>query len=167
MITVFYVCALLAILSFAYAAGSAAPWLPSRRRDRERLLSLAGLHAGERFYDLGCGDGRIVALAAESGLRATGFEVAIIPYLLALWRTRNTPTADIRYKNFWSVSLADADVVYIFLTERIYPRLEQKLATELKPGARVICYAWPLPTWKTEVALPSTADNLPLFLYRR
>lgn len=162
-----YILGLACLFTFGYGAWRAAPWLPTRRIDTDRFLGIAALKPGERFYDLGCGDGRIIAAAAEAGAHATGFEVALLPYVLAKVRTRRYATALIRYSDFWKRDIADADVVYVFLTTRIYPRLEEKLFRELKPGARVICYAWPLPTWKPLTVEPATSDHLPLFLYRR
>lgn len=48
---------------------------PSRRGAIDRALTLAGLSAGERFVDLGCGDGRVLVAAARRGARVTGIEV--------------------------------------------------------------------------------------------
>jgi SAM-dependent methyltransferase len=163
----FYMVVIACLFTFGYGAWRAAPWLPTRRIDADRFKKIAALQPNERFYDLGCGDGRIVAAAAQAGAHATGFELAFLPYLAAKLRTHGLANAHVRYGDFWRRELADADVVYIFLTQRIYPRLEKKLRQELKPGARVICYAWPLPTWKPETTLPATRDHLPLFLYRR
>ena len=45
---------------------NAAPWVPTRRRDMERILALAKIKPGEVFYDLGCGDGRLLVAAARA-----------------------------------------------------------------------------------------------------
>ncbi|MDO8622525.1 MAG: hypothetical protein Q7R80_04815, partial [bacterium] len=74
------------LATFAYAGVSGAPWVPTWRRDVDRFLALAQLRPGERFYDLGCGDGRLVRAAANTGTIATGFECSLLPYLLAKLR---------------------------------------------------------------------------------
>lgn len=47
---------------------------PSRRKAIERALTLAALAPGERFVDLGCGDGRVLVAAARRGARVLGIE---------------------------------------------------------------------------------------------
>src|SRR5271166_1353380 len=42
-----------------------APYYPTPETIVEKMLQLGGLKAGEKVYDLGSGDGRIVIMAAE------------------------------------------------------------------------------------------------------
>jgi hypothetical protein len=42
-----------------------APYYPTPQTIVDKMLQLGGLKAGERVYDLGSGDGRIVIMAAE------------------------------------------------------------------------------------------------------
>src|SRR5262249_31011999 len=42
-----------------------APYYPTPQTIVDRMLQLGGLKAGEKVYDLGSGDGRIVIMAAE------------------------------------------------------------------------------------------------------
>lgn len=145
---------LVILLTFIYAGLSGAPWVPTKNGDVERFLRLANIKPGATVYDLGCGDGRIVQAAAQAGAHATGFEISIIPYLLARLRLRGS-SARVRFHNFWHADLRDADVVYFFLFPgRIARRLNTKLERELKPGAKAIAFVWPLPEWK-----PVTVDT--------
>jgi len=158
---------LLLASSLAWGAVSAAPWVPLKSRDLARLLALAELKASELVYDLGCGDGRIV-VARLYGVRAIGFEVAILPYCLAKLRVLFSGTGGfvkIRYKNFWSAPFNQADVVFCFLTPSAMARLEEKLDHELKPGARFITYAFKLPHRSPTLKSQPTANDLPIYLY--
>src|SRR2546423_6019086 len=62
---------LLALLSLASAAQDKtegekiAPYYPTPETIVEKMLQLGGLKAGERMFDLGSGDGRIVIMAAK------------------------------------------------------------------------------------------------------
>lgn len=135
------------LATFAYASISGAPWVPTWRRDVDRFLKLAQLKSGERFYDLGCGDGRLVAATARVGAIATGFECSILPYVLALIRCGS---ARVHYRDFWNVDLSDADVVYCFLMPKVYPKLKEKLERECRSGTRVILYVWPMVGWTVD-----------------
>src|ERR1700757_215152 len=53
-----------------------APYYPTPQTIVDRMLQLGGLKAGERMYDLGSGDGRIVIMAAQKfHADATGVEL--------------------------------------------------------------------------------------------
>lgn len=150
--------------SFAYAGVLAAPWFPTWSRDIERFLKLAGIRPGQKFYDLGCGDGKLVFAAAGAGAEAVGFEISLLPYLLAISRSWHIENAEIKFKNFWKADLSDADIVYIFLTPKVNPKAKEKLERELKKGSRVIAYTWPIDGWQP------TKTNLmpgqpPMYLY--
>src|ERR1043166_4383737 len=53
-----------------------APYYPTPETIVEKMLQLGGLKAGEKMYDLGSGDGRIVIMAAQRfHADATGVEL--------------------------------------------------------------------------------------------
>ena len=55
---------------------SLAPFVPTPNDVVRTMLQLAELKPGETVYDLGCGDGRIVLMAAqEFGAKAVGVEL--------------------------------------------------------------------------------------------
>lgn len=136
--------------TYAYAGWKAAPWVPTRKNHVARAIALAGELEGKRFVDLGCGDGRLVCEAAEHGAIAEGYEISLVPYLLALWRSRALPNASIYYKSLWKAELSNADIVYLFLMPKIADRMKEKLEQELRPGSIVITYVWPMEGWSIE-----------------
>src|ERR1700692_3140530 len=53
-----------------------APYYPTPETIVQKMLQLGGLKAGEKMFDLGSGDGRIVIMAAEKfHANATGVEL--------------------------------------------------------------------------------------------
>lgn len=123
---------------------------------------------GQKMYDLGCGDGRIVCAAAKAGAQAQGFEISLLPYVLARLRAYfcgARGNCKIRYCDFWNVNLGDADLVYFFLMPKFYIKLKSKLERELKPGTKVIAYVWPIPGW-TPVAVDTIKGYPPMYLYK-
>src|SRR5580765_5857122 len=52
-------------VAFAQEAAKLAPYYPTPLTIVEKMLDLGGLKAGEKMFDLGSGDGRIVIMAAQ------------------------------------------------------------------------------------------------------
>ncbi len=122
------------LLTFVYAGWKGAPFVPTRKTDVERFLKLADFKPGQKMYDLGCGDGRLVYATAKQGVKSQGFELSLFPFILAkisgLFQ-KNT-NFKICYGDFWHADLSDADVVYFFLMPKVYPKLADKLKKNLK-----------------------------------
>jgi len=136
----------LLLLCFAVAGLRGAPWLPTRRVDVDALLDDVDIKSGQLFLELGCGDGRVVAAAAKRGARAIGYEINPLLWLIASVRCLpQYPRAKIRLGNFWSVNLAQADVVMIFLIDRFMARFETKAKQQMRPGSKLVSYVFRLP----------------------
>lgn len=139
------------IAAFVYGV----PFVPTPMAAARRLVEAGRLKPGETVYDLGCGDGRLVYLAVKDyGVKATGLELSPIVYLLArfrhlLWRSG----AVIKLGSFYRQDLSDADVIFCYISENILAKLRGKLETELKKGARVVSYVYPLAFWKEKERL--------------
>lgn len=162
---------LIAIMgSFAYGAFLAAPWVPIKKQDLARLIALAKPKAGEWLYDLGCGDGRIIITAAKDyKLRALGFEVAWLPFLFTKLRillSGLSKCVQVTSANFWKKDLSPADIVVCFLTPPAMIKLLPKLKAELKPGARFISYAFPLPEIDPDEVSKPLNSAISIYLYK-
>lgn len=153
----------------AWAGWRAAPFVPTRQRDVERMLRLAEVKPGELVYDLGAGDGRFLLAAARRGARAVGFEISILPFLIACLRLAlgRATAARIELKDFFRQDLSAADVIVCFLTPAAMAKLGPKFSRELKPGARIVSYAFSLPGWTPAVKDKPTPQTMSVYLYRR
>jgi len=132
------------------ARGEVAPFVSAPMAAVRKMLAGCRIEPGDVVVDLGCGDGRVLFEAERSfGAEAIGYEGAVLPYWLAcLWRTYYRSSAKIVRGDFWNADLADADVVTLFLLPRTLNELEEKLRTELRPGAQVVTLNWQLKGWK-------------------
>ena len=155
--------------SLIFSALSFAPWVPSRSRDLARIFILAGLKEGQVFYDLGCGDGKLVVFAGNNyKVKAIGLEISLPFYLICLLRKAFNRRADInfKFKNLFKENLSSADVVYFFgMPETINKKLCAKLRQELKPGAKIISYSFSLIGWTPKVIDKPTKNDLSIYLY--
>ena len=127
------------------------------------------MHKPQTAYEFGCGDARFTCAAANLGAMAVGFEVFLLPYLLAQLRRlfqKNKQLISIRFRDFWMVNLREADVVYFWLTPKINNKLRDKFESELRPGTKVVCYVWPVAGWIPE-QINERPSHPKVFLYRR
>ena len=128
------------------------PWVPTQKDRARKALQMAKLKPGETLYDLGAGDGRILLLAAEEFVaKAIGVEASPLQYLFTAARcffSGSRSNIRVRRENFYTSDLSDADVVFAYLTSDQVIRLQDNLAAQLKPGARVVSVAFDFPDWK-------------------
>jgi SAM-dependent methyltransferase len=121
------------------------------------------------LLDVGCGDGRVLREAVRRyGVRCLGFEINPVAYVMARILCMGSDHIRIRWGNFWKADLHEADVVFCYLFPDVMVRLADKLASELRPGARVVSCNFPLPGWQPATVLhaPSALHNDPIYVYR-
>lgn len=139
-----------------------------RRRIREALAAIP-LKAGDLLIDLGCGDGRILRLACQRcAIDAVGYELNWLAYIKARILCRGKSRLTIVHGNFWKADLSKADVVCCYLFPDILARLAVKLAQELKPGATIVSFNFPLPGMTPQMKLrPGNNRNQdPVYIYQ-
>lgn len=101
------------------------------------------------IYDLGCGTGRQIGIAArEFGARGVGIEIDPLRVILARWNIRRwgvSKRVDIRKENFFHIDFSPATVLFIYLIPPAIIRLTNKLVHELQPGTILISYRYEIP----------------------
>jgi len=155
----------------SYYEGARVPWVPTRDELLDFVMKLARVRTDDIFYDLGCGDGRVVIKAVKEGARK-GVCVEINPVLVekAKENAKSENVLDrIEFLNedFFKIPLSDATVVYMYLLTSVNRALRPKLESELKDGTRIVTLDFEIPGWKpvqiVEIALPTRVAKL--FLY--
>jgi len=131
---------------------SIAPFVQTPLEVAKKMLELSQIKRGEVLYDLGCGDGRLVILAAkEIGANAVGIELRedlIERAKTEIKRFNLEDKVKVVHSNFFDVDISNADVVTLYLTSSANERLKPKLEAEMKPGSRVISHDFKVPGWK-------------------
>jgi SAM-dependent methyltransferase len=148
-----------------------APFVPTPMERVKKMVALAKIKPGQRVYDIGCGDGRFVYIAANNyGAKATGIELSPVVYLLAIvrklfWKSK----AQILLDDFKRRDLSDAEIIFCYLLPDSLKKIQPALDKKLKPGTKIFSYAFEIPGWKLihrEERNPK--QNLaPLFVYEK
>lgn len=144
---IFFILLLAVLFLTLYAQTVGAPSVPTPKKVAARMIALADIKPGQRVYDLGCGDGRLVFAAAAEGAEAIGLEISPPAFLWAILRKFWLKAKGrVLFRDFLWVNLRPADVIFIYLfptTIKFF--LQRKFRRELKPGTRVISYSFEIP----------------------
>jgi len=129
---------------------------PTPQNVVDQVPMLAGVRAGDVFYDLGCGDGRTVIAAVKAGAR--GVCVDIDPVRIRESRANAAAAGVESHIHFveddlFTVPIADATVVFLFLWPDLNLKLRPRLWQALKPGTRVVSYVHTMGDWAPREAL--------------
>ncbi len=156
--------------SLAVGAWLFAPWLPTRQRDLDRIGAGLQLTPADVVYDLGCGDGRVVFyLARRFGAETHGVELGIPLFAWCMIKkiVTSAKRASFHYRNFFSVDVSRATVVYLFgQPGTLGQKMVAKLRSELKPGTRVVSYSFPLTGVTPERIDKPSSEELSIYFYR-
>ncbi|RJQ35928.1 class I SAM-dependent methyltransferase [Candidatus Microgenomates bacterium] len=144
------------------------PWAPWWRTTNIKArvgLKLAEVTKDDLVYDLGCGDGRVVILAAkEFGAKGVGVEIDPLRFFLANFLVRKNKVSKkvkITRGNFFEQDLSKATVVFLYLVPKALKKLKQKLLKELKPNCRIVTYKY-----KIDLPLVKNLKEDNLYLYK-
>ncbi len=130
------------------------PYVPTSPQVVEAMLKLGGVNAKDTLYDLGCGDGRIVVMAAQKfGAHAVGVDIDPERIKEA---NENATKAGVNGKvkfiqgDFFTVPIKDATVVTLYLLRTVNLKLRPRLLKELRPGTRIVSHTFDMGDWKPE-----------------
>lgn len=120
------------------------PWHPLLPGSIREILEFSEIQPGEKIYDLGSGDGRVLIHAARH-FGAVGVGLEIDP--LKVWVSRKlarwaevSDRVKIERKNFNDFDFRDADIIYVYLTHQALDHLIPKILPYLKPSTRIVSY---------------------------
>lgn len=139
------------LLLFILGGFWGAIWLPTKRRDYDRIADLADLKPGMIFYDLGSGTGRLLFyLAKKYKIQCVGIEISPVLYLYSKIKSLFFQEVEIKYGNLFKHDLSKADVICVFLHPKMYDSLKKKIRREMKKESTILI----LSTWPFKNASP-------------
>ena len=148
---------------------SVAPYVSSPKEAVRKMLDMAQLRRGEVLYDLGCGDGRIVVIAARDyQAKAFGVEIREDVATAAQQQLKKfdlEEKARIIHRNLFDVDLSEADVVTLYLSLSGNEKLKPKLERELRTNARVVSLDIQIKGW-TPIHTSEAPGKHIIYLYQ-
>ncbi len=150
------------------------PYVPTPEDIIPKMLALASVRPGELVFDLGSGDGRmLIAAARDFHARGVGVEIRMSKIRESRERVKEmglSREVKILRQNFRKVNLRKADVLATYLTGYILNLLTPKFTRELRPGARIVNFDYPIPDWVPTREIWVTPVGWkkphPIYLYR-
>ncbi len=159
---VFYLFSLLAESPFIRVPSQVVP----------EIINLLNLENARIFYDLGCGDGRVLfaAYKAYPKVKYLGIEINWFPFLLASVKKilLGSPRNIVLVRgDMYTQNCSDADLVFCYLFPKPIQRVWNKLQEELKPGARLVsCHFRPVEPPDQEIILKNASPTAKkLYIY--
>lgn len=153
-----------------YEHGGDVPYVPTPHDVVEQMLKLAGVKKGDVVYDLGCGDGRIVVMAAQKfGARGVGVDIDPERIAEAKQNAAQAGVADrVKFlqQNLFDADIREATVVTLYLLPSVNLRLRPKLQQDLKPGTRIVSHSFDMGDWKPDKEFDYNGRKLYLWVIK-
>jgi ubiquinone/menaquinone biosynthesis C-methylase UbiE len=132
-------------------------YVPTEQEVVEKMLDMAKVKKKDVVYDLGCGDGRIVATAAKKyGAKGVGVDIdpeRIKDSKKTLKKFDVEGLVEIREGDALKVKdLEKATVIMLYMLPPFMEKLEPQ-AMKLKPGTRIVAHDFAFPNWKADVTV--------------
>jgi protein-L-isoaspartate O-methyltransferase len=152
-----------------------APYYPTPEFVVEKMLTLGGLKRGEKMFDLGSGDGRLVIMAAQKfGATAAGVELDNDLWKQSMEKIRSLgleKNARIIHGDIFAQNYSSADLLTVYLLPGSNDKVRPMLEKQLKKGTRIVSHDFEFAGWKPEKTETIDDDgegrSHTLYLYRR
>lgn len=121
------------------------PFVPTRGKSVEQILAQIKFKRHDVFYDLGCGDGRLVFYVARHyKIRAVGVELNPLLYFFSQLKKKFTRNHRVSFyrRNFFDVDLRQSTVIYLFLFPEVVEKLKAKILKECRHGTIIISHGF-------------------------
>jgi len=130
------------------------PYVPTPPEVVEQMLKLGNVHDGDILYDLGCGDGRIVIMAAQKfGARGTGIDLNPVRIKEANANASQAGVTDkVKFieQNLFDADVHDATIVTLYLLPQVNLKIRPMLLKQLKVGTRIVSHQFDMGEWEPD-----------------
>ena len=128
------------------------------------MLQMANIKKSDMVYDLGCGDARMLVLAAQKyGANGIGYEIdpeLVIRARQLVAKNNVQELVKVIQADIFTLDLGNVDVMPLYLHPDMLVRLMPQVE-KMKPGSRIVCHEYGLPGIKPDqtITIFSNEDN--------
>jgi len=155
------------IIFTCYIPGTTvSPWVPTNKKAKYRVITMAKLTTEDTVIDLGCGNGVLLVEAYKKAhCKVMGVDCAPLQCFLAkLNFLVHGVKGKIKMQDLFKADISKATVIFLFLLPKVMEDLKPKLQKELRPGSKIVSYTFPFEDWEpNEVDWPK--DQMPVYVY--
>lgn len=168
LILIFIIGVAMYMIGLIYSSIKGSPYVPTKRKILHKILKKAGLKKGQKFIDIGCGDGRVVEEAVVGfGAKATGIDINPLLIIQAKLRMRlKNFKANFIVGNIKDVDLTAYDVIYVFLMPEFISEISGKLKSTLLSNATVISHGFKVNHLEKYLKVKIKSRTFPTYIYK-
>jgi len=154
----------LIIIPFVIGWFSMAPWVPTKKRDVERLLDILEIDNRKRFLEIGTWDGRVAYAVAKRfpDIQVYGIEIAFPMFCIAYMRNiiPRQHNYHVRLANAFREDFWNYDSIYVFwMPDKMQKKIVPKFLKEAKKWAKLYSYVFSIPEWYNQYAKSYGQEN--------
>lgn len=145
------------------------PFYPSGRRAWKAAAAQLPQDRPLRFIDIGSGFGGLVLHLARQRPESSigGVELAPLPWLASRLVARlASSSAYFVWGDYRDLDFSSYDVIFAYLSPAAMPALWQKACAEMKKGALLLSYEFPIPGASPDIAVRNAGAGVTLYGWR-
>lgn len=145
------------------------PFVPTRHKNVYNIFKKIKIKKKDVFYDLGCGDGRLVFYITKTyGIKAVGVELNPLLYAYQLIKKKLTKNklTQFYHKDIFKINFEQATIVYLFLFPEIVDRLVPKLIKQCNKNTLIISHGFEAKALKNKEFLKLKDKPFATYFYR-
>lgn len=142
-------------------------WVPTPPQVIDFMLDMAKATPKDFVVDLGSGDGRIVLGAARRGIKARGVELNADLVQLSREEAERlgvSQHAEFVVQDMFKADLTQTSVLMTYLLPHLNRRVRPMALAQMKPGSRVVTYAFHMGEWQPDQVAQVTGLTVHLWI---
>jgi SAM-dependent methyltransferase len=170
LILIFIISVAIYLLGLIYSSLRGSPYVPTKRKILQDILKKSGLKKGETFIDIGCGDGRVVEIAAEL-FQANAVGIDINPLLI--WRARfrallkpQSNRVGYSVANINNYDFKKFKVIYVFLMPELIDKISHKLEKAVLNKSTIISHGFKVNRLEKYLKETIPSKTFPTYIYK-
>jgi len=165
-----FVVTLIFLVSIIWPCFSLAGWVPTLKKDLKRIAKIVDLKPGQTFCELGAGNGRVSFYIAKKFPKSKVIAIELALPLFIIGKIKEvfgfSNNISFKWRNLFQQDLSKVDVIYIFaLPKPLDTKLREKFEKELKPGSRVVSYAFKMKSVEPKLVHKPKNQNKSIYVY--